>query len=229
MCHRWLAGLSWPPGRQPVSFTGVAQQAFIDRPPPPAARPLRRWRGEHTAADLPPHEGKLSPPVRPDGRAARPVVVEPARQLKPARWILPHSCHQGAGFSGSIRQHCAGPQLRQRWRAAGRRQGPPWLWCLSPMHGGGSTAAGPWLTSQHAKHPTSVIAARPANRTARPAVQELTGTSQRRGQMAARRLPVPGLPVVPDETNRQQWLTAHRRLCGGKDADQRCRGAADDP
>jgi hypothetical protein len=129
--HGRLARRSWPPGGQPVGFPRVAEQAFVDRAPPLAAGPRGPRRREHTPTDLPPHERHLGPPVRPDRGAARPVVVEPARQPQPQRRIVPDRRHHGEGFCCGIREHGAGLSCAQ----SRTRRGRPAAWPGRPPLG----------------------------------------------------------------------------------------------
>ena len=97
---------SWPAGDEPVRFPRVAQQALVDRPPPLAAGPLGLWRCEHAPSELPPHEGQLGPPVRPDRHTTGLPVVKPAREPQTQGRIVPDRRHDGGGLFRRITGHC---------------------------------------------------------------------------------------------------------------------------
>src|SRR5437764_9685606 len=82
---------------------GIAKEAFIDRSPPWASRPIGTGRGENAPTDLPPHKGRLRSTVWPN--VGDSSVVEAGSKLQPSARVVSDGGHHGCGLILRARSH----------------------------------------------------------------------------------------------------------------------------
>ena len=87
---RGAAGLAGMAEGERAGFGGVAQQRFVQRPPPRAAWPWIALWVQKPPAQLPTHEGGCRPPVRKISTInASWDFVEPTHKRQPFHWVVP--------------------------------------------------------------------------------------------------------------------------------------------
>jgi hypothetical protein len=102
------------------TLAAIAQQTFVDRAPPWAARRRRIHRRQHAAAQLPAHERQSRPAKRQVPRcAADRTVIGPGDQLETGCWIVTD------GFDLTECPHRGG-RSRTHAPIVGQRLGPCW-------------------------------------------------------------------------------------------------------